>query len=175
MKKVLILLLMIPYCLAQPVKVTAQIVPDTVIDGVVAVVGATMIMKSDVETQYLQYRAQGNIQGSSTNVKCTILENMLLQKLLLNQADVDSVVVTDQMVDNELDRRMRYMISQVGSPAKLEEYFSKTIVEIKNDMRTVIKEQLLIQEEQGKITKDLTVTPSEVKSFFKKLPKGQYS
>jgi peptidyl-prolyl cis-trans isomerase SurA len=171
MKKFLITLLLIPFLLIQLLDVQAQMMQDTIIDGIVAVVGAKMIMKSDVETQYLQFRAQGNIQGSSTSVKCTILENMLIQKLLLNQAEVDSVNVTEPMVDNELDRRMRYMISQVGSPSKLEEYFSKTIVEIKNDMREVIREQLLIQEEQGKITRDLTITPSEVRTFFKKLPK----
>jgi peptidyl-prolyl cis-trans isomerase SurA len=149
----------------------AQFTQDTVVDGVIAVVGANIIMKSDIEAQYLQFRAQGNIQGSSSTVKCTILENMLFQKLILNQAQVDSVAITEQMVDNELDRRMRYMIGQVGSPDKLEEYFSKSIVEIKNDMREVIREQLMIQEEQSKITKDISVTPSEVKSYFKKLPK----
>jgi len=70
-----------------------------------------------------------------------------------------------------MDRRMRYFINQAGSPEKLEEYFQKTIVEIKNDMREVIRENLLIQEEQGKIVRDITITPSEVKAFFRKLPK----
>ncbi|MEI6900156.1 MAG: peptidylprolyl isomerase [Bacteroidota bacterium] len=144
---------------------------DTIIDGVVAIVGAKMILKSDVEAQYLQFRSQGNIQGSPVSVKCTIMENLLLQKLLLNQAEVDSVKVTELMVENELDRRMRYMISQVGSPDKLEEYFSKTVAEIKNDMRDVIREQLMTQEEQSKITKDILITPSEVRAFFKKLSK----
>ena len=149
----------------------AQLAGDSIIDGVVAVVGSKMILKSDVEKQYLEYRMQGNIQGTSTSMKCLILENILFQKLLLNQADLDSVVVTDAMVENELDSRMRYFISQVGSPEKLEDYFQKTIVEIKNDMRDVIRENLLIREVQGKITKDITITPSEVKAYFRKLPK----
>lgn len=127
--------LLVFWIIHQMVPLRAQFAQDSIIDGVVAIVGSNMILKSDIETQYLQYRAQGNIVGSSSSVKCTILENMLFQKLILNQAQVDSVVVTESMVESELDRRMRYMISQVGSPDKLEEYFSKTIGEIKNDMR----------------------------------------
>jgi peptidyl-prolyl cis-trans isomerase SurA len=149
----------------------AQASRDTLIDGVIAVVGSKMILKSDIEKQYLEFRLQGNIQGSSTSVKCLIMENMLFQKLLLNQAEVDSIKVTDAMVENELDRRMRYFISQAGSPEKLEDYFQKTIVEIKNDMRDVIRENLLIQEEQGKMNKDIAITPSEVKNYFRKLQK----
>jgi len=149
----------------------AQASRDTIIDGVVAVVGSKMILKSDIEKQYLEFRLQGNIQGSPTSVKCLIMENMLFQKLLLNQAEVDSIKVTDAMVENELDRRMRYFINQAGSPEKLEDYFQKTIVEIKNDMRDVIRENLLIQEEQGKINKDMAITPSEVKNYFRKLQK----
>jgi peptidyl-prolyl cis-trans isomerase SurA len=94
---------------------------------------------------------QGNIKGTSTSMKCLILENILFQKLLINQAEVDSVTVTDAMVESEMDSRMRYFINQVGSPEKLEDYFQKTIVEIKNDMREVIRENLLIREVQGKI------------------------
>jgi peptidyl-prolyl cis-trans isomerase SurA len=162
-------LLLLVFLVQVPVAEAQQ--ADSVVDGVVAVVGSKMILKSDVEKQYLEYRMQGNIQGTSTSVKCLILENILFQKLLLNQADLDSVVVTDAMVESELDSRMRYFISQVGSPEKLEDYFQKTIVEIKNDMRDVIRENLLIREVQGKITRDITITPSEVKAYFRKLPK----
>jgi peptidyl-prolyl cis-trans isomerase SurA len=149
----------------------AQLTGDSIIDGVVAVVGSTMILKSDIEKQYLEFRMQGNIQGTSSSMKCLIMENMLFQKLLLNQAEVDSVKVTDAMVENEMDSRMRYFIAQVGSPEKLEEYFHKSIVEIKNDMREIIRENLLIREVQGKINQDMTITPSEVKAYFRKLPK----
>jgi peptidyl-prolyl cis-trans isomerase SurA len=149
----------------------AQEPGDSIIDGVVGIVGSKMIMKSDIEKQYIEFRMQGNIQGTATSMKCIIMENMLYQKLLLNQADVDSITVTDAMVESEMDRRMRYFINQAGSPEKLEDYFQKTIVEIKNDMREVIRENLLIQEEQGKIVKDITITPSEVKAFFRRLPK----
>jgi peptidyl-prolyl cis-trans isomerase SurA len=164
-------LFLLPFFLLRISSAEAQEPGDSIIDGVVGIVGSKMIMKSDIEKQYLEFRMQGNIQGTATSMKCIIMENMLYQKLLLNQAEVDSITVTDAMVESEMDRRMRYFINQAGSPEKLEEYFQKTIVEIKNDMREVIRENLLIQEEQGKIVRDITITPSEVKAFFRKLPK----
>jgi peptidyl-prolyl cis-trans isomerase SurA len=144
---------------------------DSVVDGVVAVVGANVILRSDIENQYLQFRAQGNIQGGMDKVKCQIMEGLLFQKLLLHQAQLDSVKVTDAQVDGTMDQRMRYFIGQVGSVEKLEEYYQKSISEIKNEMREIIREQMMVQATQEKITKDVSITPSEVKAFLKKLPK----
>lgn len=149
----------------------AQQEHDTIIDAVVAVVGGNMILKSDIENQYLQIRSQGNIQGTATNLKCQILENLLYQKLVLHQSQIDSIEVTDTQVETEMDRRMRYFISQAGTPERLEEHFGKSLLEIKNELREVIREQMLTEQAQQKITADVTVTPSEVKSFFRKLPK----
>ncbi|MBE0646991.1 MAG: peptidylprolyl isomerase [Bacteroidales bacterium] len=144
---------------------------DTIIDGIVAIVGGHMILKSDLETQYLQYRAQGNITGSPQRVKCQIFENMLFMKLLYHQSEVDSLTVTDSQVESEMDRRMRYFITQAGSPERLEEYYHKSLLEIKADMRDVIKEQMMVEQEQNKITEKVVVTPAEVKAFFRKIPK----
>lgn len=144
---------------------------DTIIDGIVALVGGHMILKSDLETQYLQYRAQGNITGSPQRVKCQIFENMLFMKLLYHQSEVDSLSVTDSQVESEMDRRMRYFIAQAGSPERLEEYYHKSLLEIKADMRDVIKEQMMVEQEQQKITEKVVVTPAEVKAFYRKLPK----
>ena len=144
---------------------------DTVIDAVVAVVGGNVILKSDVENQYMQIRSQGNIQGTATKLKCQIFENLLFQKLLLHQSQVDSIKVTDAQVEIEMDRRMRYFISQAGTPDRLEEHFGKSLIEIKNELREVIQEQMLTEQEQQKITKDATITPSEVKAFYRKIPK----
>jgi len=144
---------------------------DSVVDGVVAVVGASMILLSDVENQYLQFRAQGNIEGSPEKIKCQIFEGLLFQKLLLNQAQVDSVKITEAQVDGEMDHRLRMFISQIGSPEKLEEYYQKSIPEIKNEMRDIIREQMMVQSAQEKITSEVNITPSEVKAFYRKLPK----
>ncbi len=166
--KAIVLILLITG-LSVPAK--AQIASDSVVDGVVAVVGANIILRSDIENQYLQFRSQGNIQGSAEKVRCQIMEGLLLQKLLFHQAQVDSVKITESQVDGEMDHRMRMFIGQVGSPEKLEEYYQKSISEIKNEMRDIIKEQMMVQSSQEKITKDVNITPSEVKSFLKKLPK----
>lgn len=144
---------------------------DTVIDGIIAIVGGHMLLKSDLETQYLQYRAQGNITGSPQRVKCQIFENMLFMKLLYHQAEVDSLEVSDSQVETEMDRRMRYFIAQAGSPERLEEYYHKSLIEIKADMRDVIKEQMMVEQEQNKITEKVVVTPAEVKAFYRKIPK----
>ncbi len=144
---------------------------DSVVDGVVAVVGANVILRSDIENQYLQFRSQGNIQGSAQKVRCQIMEGLLFQKLLLHQAQLDSVKITESQLDGNMDQRMRYFIGQAGSVEKLEEFYQKSMSEIKNEMRDIIREQMMVQESQEKITKEVNITPSEVKAFLKKLPK----
>ena len=139
-------------------------------DGVIAVVG-NIILKSDIEGQYWDNCAEGVIKGTAQTVKCQMLDNMLYMKLLLHQSQVDSIKVTDAQVESEMDRRMRYFISQAGSPEKLEEYYQKSLLEIKNDLKEIIREQMLTEQEQQKITKDMTITPSEVKAFYRKINK----
>ncbi len=144
---------------------------DSIVDGLVAVVGGNVILKSDIENQYIQIRSQGNITGTAPKLKCQIFENLLLQKLLLHQAQVDSINVTDAQVELEMDRRMRYFISQAGTPERLEEHFGKSLLEIKNELREVIHETMLTEQEQQKITKDISITPAEVKTYYRKLSK----
>ena len=171
MKIVRFVPIIIPLVFFFNVSLNAQALQDTIIDGIAAIVGGNIILKSDVENQYVQIRSQGNIQGTAPKIKCQIFEGLLFQKLMLHQAQVDSITVTDAQVELEMDRRMRYFISQAGTPDRLEEHFGKTLLEIKNELRDVIKEQMLTEQEQQKITKDASVTPSEVKAFFKKIPK----
>ncbi len=150
---------------------TMQAQQPQVIDQVAAVVGRNIILESDIENQYLNYRLQGSIKGSGPEVKCSILEDMLFQKLLVAQAEVDSIVVDDAQVNSELDRRIGMFIQQFGSQEKLENYYHKSIKDIKSELFDVIKEQLLSQQVQQQIISSVTVTPSEVKDFFKSIPK----
>jgi peptidyl-prolyl cis-trans isomerase SurA len=138
-----------------------------IIDQVMAVVGTKIILKSDIEKQYIQFLAQGGGEGDDS--RCLIFDQLLLQKLLLNQADIDSVTVTDAQIDSELERRMRFYIRQIGSEEKLEEYFHTTIRELKDDFRDVIKDQLVVQTMQSKITKDISATPSDVRQYFENM------
>lgn len=140
-----------------------------IVDEIVAVVGANVILLSDVENEYIQYMLQGNTQGGAA-LRCRVIEELLFQKLLLNQAALDSVEVTEKQVDNELERRMRYFIAQVGSKEKLEQYFGKSILEIKKDLRDRIRDHLKIQNVQQGITMNVKVTPSEVSDFYASIP-----
>jgi len=157
--------------ISQEKKSITDVDDDQILDQVVAVVGKNIILKSDIETQYLQYRMQGIIEGSSRSIKCKILKDLVFQKLLLNQADVDSIVVGESQVEQEMDRRFRYFIGQFGSKEKLEEYYEKTVDEFKEDMREVVRNQLIQQSVQGEIVKNIGITPKEVKAFYKQMPK----
>ena len=141
-----------------------------VVDRIVAIVGKNMILQSDIEQQYLQYRRQSGIAGSEPTIKCQILEQMLYQKLLINQAMLDSVEVTDTEVEQTLDQRIQFFVAQFGSKEKLEQFYGKSILEMKDEFRDIIKDQLLVQKVEQQITKDVTVTPSEVRSFYNNLP-----
>ena len=139
------------------------------LDQIVAQVGSKHIKQSDIEGRYLQYRAQG--YSGSGDMKCGIFEELLAEKLFMNQAEVDSLVVEPSEVEMELNRRMDSFIRQVGSQEKLEDHFKKSIYEIKEDIRKSLFEQLMAQKMQRNITEDVKITPSEVRSFYNKLPK----
>ncbi|MGD0711303.1 MAG: peptidylprolyl isomerase [Bacteroidales bacterium] len=143
---------------------------NKVIDQVVAIVGRHMIMQSDIENQYLQYVMQG-YNKTDSNFKCNLLEQTLYEKLLLNQAEVDSLTVSESQIESDLDRRIKYFSKQMGGDEQLEKYYNKSIPQIKEDFRDVIKNQLLQQNMESKITEKIKVTPSEVKKFFNNLPK----
>ncbi len=138
------------------------------IDKVVAVVGGDMILVSDVEQELMRLKMQGNLPEG--DVKCQVFEQILIQKLLLHQSKIDSIAPNNTAIEDEIDKRLRYFINQIGSEKALENYFHKPIYEIKNDLRDVIREQQLTQQMRQKVVDKITVTPSEVKDFFKKIP-----
>ncbi len=140
-----------------------------IVDQVVAVVGNNIVLQSDVENQVLQIRAQGSLTPRN-QLRCEVLEDLLAQKLLLNQAQIDSIEVTGAQVEMELDRRLQMFISQVGSAENLEEYYNKSILEIKDDFRELVRDQLLTEQMQRQIAGELTITPSEVKAFYNSIP-----
>src|SRR5690606_29903768 len=99
-----------------------------------------------------------------------ILENIMYQQLLVNQAMLDSVVVTDQQVDAEMENRLRAIEEQIGGREKMEKFYGKSIIQIKSEFREIIRERMVAQEMERQITQDVTVTPREVKEFFESLP-----
>ncbi len=138
---------------------------DVVIDEIIAVVGDQVILQSDVENQYFQLRSQGMI-GQEKRLKCEILNEYLMQKLMVHQAELDSVEVSDAQVEMQLEQRLKYFIDRIGSEDKLEEYFGKTIAEIKRDLRESVYEQMLMQSLQQEIVGDINASPAEVKRFY---------
>ena len=165
LKKIFALIAFIIICVSTTYAQNSQ-----VIDKIVAVVGKNIIMQSDIEEQYMQYRLQGGIKGSASSIRCEILEDQLFRKLMLNQAELDSIEVTDTQIDAEMEYRIRYYLSQLGSQEKVEKYFNKTMAEIKEELRTIIKDQKMIEEVQRKIVEGVSATPSDVRQFFNNIP-----
>ena len=137
------------------------------LDRIVAVVGEHRILQSDIETQFLQNKAQG--VSMPDEPKCWLLEENLGQKLLVNQARIDSIEISEGTVEMELDGRLQYFINMIGSQEALEEYFGKSILQIKVDMRESVRESIIQRQMQSTITADVQVTPSEVKSYYNNL------
>jgi len=143
---------------------TSILSAQVVIDGIAGIVGNNIVLNSDIEQQLLQYQAQGLEIDSALRVQ--VLEDLLFQKLMLHQALLDSVVVTENEVLNEVDSRIDNFIAQLGGEDQLESYFDKKIYEIKEEMFEPIESSLLIQRVRYGITSSVTITPSEIRSFF---------
>lgn len=141
-----------------------------ILDKVVAVVGKNPILLSEIETNLLQQKEQKEKKEFTTSERCKVFEDLLFQKLLLSQADRDSIVVADNEVDNELNRRIQYYVGMLGSEEKFEAFYGKRISVFKDELRDDVKNQLLAQKMQQKITGETKLTPSEVRLFFNSLP-----
>lgn len=140
-----------------------------VIDGVVAVIGENMILKSAIEEQYANYLTSGKPVTEGT--RCELFEELMFSKLLLSQAKEDSLYVTEDQIEGEIDRRLRYFINQFGSKEKLEEFYEKSVDEIKLEFHDPIQDQLMTQRMQEQITGSVEIAPGEVKVFFEEIPR----
>lgn len=138
-------------------------------DKIVAVLGENIILSSDIEGQHAQYIAQG--YKDDGGLRCQILEALLAQKMLQNQAKVDSLEISEQQVEDELNRRVKYFISQIGSQEKLEQFIGKSILEFKDELREDVRAVIMAQNMQQEITRKVTVTPNEIKKFYEEIPK----
>ncbi|MDC1202901.1 peptidylprolyl isomerase [Crocinitomicaceae bacterium] len=139
------------------------------VNKVLAQVGDNIILLSDIEIQKLQ--AKQSEMEVDFDFSCSVLEQLMVQELLVNQAKLDSIPVSDEQVDAEMENRLRIIEKDMGGRAKLEEYYGKTSTQIKEEFRSVIKDRILAQEMERTITNGISVTPKEVSSFFEALPK----
>lgn len=140
-----------------------------VIDEIVAVIGTKMVKLSDVERSLDNLRANGIPVTDAT--RCEAMESLMVSALYELQAEEDSIVVSDAEVEGELEARIKYFVDQIGSREKLEEFYGKSIVQIKEEYREMIRSNIISMRMESKITEDVKVTPSEVRRFFAALPK----
>jgi len=146
---------------AQPKKV--------VVDKIAAVVGDKIILQSDIKNSIADITRGG--QPVPDNAECLILEQALVSKVLMLQAQKDSLPVSEEEVEAELDQRIRYFIQQYGTQDVLEQVAQKTVYQIKDDARESVRENKLAQAMQQKIVSNVRITPTEVKAFYDKIPK----
>jgi len=140
-----------------------------VIDKVIANVGTEIVLLSDVEEQYALAAAQQG--GLPENARCTILDQLLAQKLLVNQAKLDSIPLLDEEVDVQLDARIDQILAYMGGDVKqFEEYYGQSIGEVKEAFREDLRNQILSEKMRSKIITDISATPAEVKDFFDRIP-----
>ena len=139
-----------------------------VIDKVIAVVGEKPILYSQIQSQKLQILQQG--MEVTDDMDCFLLEELMLQQLLIHQAEIDSIEVTEDMVKSELDQRIQYFSAQIGGIDALEEYYGKSVQEIKDEFYVQIEDKMKAQKMQQEIIGEIVVSPKEVRNYFRQIP-----
>ena len=140
-----------------------------VVDKIVAQIGNQIILMSDVESQK-QQAIQSGLDPLKINA-CEILEQLMANELLLDQALLDSISVSDEQVDAEMENRLRLLEEKFGSREKLETFYGETTSKIKDKFRIQIRNKILAQEMERKLVQNISVTPKDVSTFFKSIPK----
>lgn len=141
-----------------------------IIDKVVATVGGEIVLLSEIEEQKaLMAAQQGGLPG---NADCFILDNVLAQELLVNQAKLDSILLTEEEVEAQLDARIDQILAYMNNDfQQFEDYYGQSVNEVKDQFRTDLRSQMLAERMRAQIIQDVTVTPAEVKDFFSKIPR----
>jgi peptidyl-prolyl cis-trans isomerase SurA len=149
---------------------TAQAQPQKVVaDKIIAVVGDRIILQSDIKNAVADMARQGATMPD--NAECLVLDQALTSKMLMLQAEKDSLIVTDEEVESDLDLRVREFIRVYGTQEQLEQVAGKTIYQIKDDARESVRENKLAQAMQRRIVEGVRITPAEVEAFYNKIPK----
>lgn len=142
---------------------------QVLVESVAAIVGNEVIYLSDIENMVLDLRSSGN-KRPVEELRCNVLRELLIQKLFLDQARLDSIEVTDDMVEGELNARLNDAIRRSGSEEALEKYFGKSMIEIRRDIRKALIDQEIVSQVQGTVAGNITITPNELKKFFNNIP-----
>lgn len=154
-------------CMLATATASAETPLGTLVDRIAAKVDNQIILQSELEIAAKQYLQQG--AQETPNLKCEVLRKLILDKALLTKAKQDGVGVTKKQLTQQLDQTIQYWMAQAGSEKALVQSLGKPIAEIKNDLRERVREQMTIDEARRKVAGSVSVTPKEVKSFFKSL------
>ena len=147
------------------VSASAQKYPNGIIDKSIAVVGNEMIMLSQLEEEVQMMRAQGMM--SDRNMRCELLEQMMVSKLFLMQARLDSLTVNNDMVENEMRNRIDQIRTQLGGDEAVEEYFGKPLYRLRQEWRESLQEQSLTQDMRNKVAAKIPeLTPYDVEQYM---------
>src|SRR5664279_754076 len=143
---------------------------QVLVESVAAIVGNEVIYLSDLENAISDLRRNGN-KTPVDQLKCIVFQQLLVSKLFMDQARIDSITVTDDAVEGDLNMRMNDAIRTAGSEEALVAYFKKSMLEIRRDIKKTLLEQQVVGEVQSKISKNITITPNALKKFYNSFPK----
>jgi len=143
---------------------------QVLVESVAAIAGNEVIYLSDIENMILEIRSGGN-RVPTDELRCDVLRQLLVSKLFLDQARIDSIEVTEDMVEGELNARVNDAIRRVGSEEALQGYFKKSMIEIRRDIRKALVDQEIISQVQSSIAENIKITPNELKKFYSSIPK----
>jgi len=164
-----IALLLVAGAFAQPPVVPVVSQPKKVIaDKIIAVVGDKIVLKSDIENSMADMQRQG--VEVPENGWCLMMEQAMGIKALVLQAEKDSLPITEEEIETDIDNRIRNYINQFGSKDELERIAGKSVYQLKEDFKEGIRDQKLSQAMRNKVVQDIRITPKEVQEYFNKIP-----
>lgn len=143
---------------------------QVLVESIAAIVGNEVIYLSDLENTIADLRRSGN-KLPLDQLRCNVFQEMLVQKLFMDQARIDSIKVADDAVDSDVNMRLNEFIRKAGSEEALTAYFKKSMIEIRRDVKKGLLEQETVREVQNSISKDITITPNALKRYYASLPK----
>ncbi|TAE74600.1 MAG: peptidylprolyl isomerase [Bacteroidetes bacterium] len=146
---------------------------DIMGDKIIASVDNHIILKSELETRIMDLLARQAIKANDAEARCQVLQELIIQKMMLAKAEIDSVNVEDKVVESQVDRRVQYLLQSCcgGDATKLEKLYNKTMPDLKKEVYDLVKEQMVGQKMENEIIKDIKITPKEVKKFYNGIPK----
>ncbi len=148
---------------------SGPLLPPKYVDGVLVVVGNKVILRSELEENKMQMEMDMRDKDPKS-IECMVLEQLIINKLLLHQAELDSLPVSNEEIEYTIDNRLRYYRSKIGSTEQLEKYLGKSIALWKEEIRPLMREELMINAMRNNILRDVKISPQEVKAFYDSIP-----